>query len=129
MFKKTAIAAGLGLALSATAQADYQWELEAGYTRGNFDYETKNPKTVDDDNDVDIFDVSGTWYLERVDTSKGPLGEAEFLDHASFHPCSSFEIRRIDLKLKFEMIVSRVEKDTGRRPDFPGRESLFFLPE
>ena len=30
MFKKTAIIAGMGLALSATAQADYRWQLDAG---------------------------------------------------------------------------------------------------
>jgi hypothetical protein len=84
MFKKTAIVAGLGLALSATAQADYRWELGAGYAAGSLDYETKNPKTIDDDNDTDIFDVSATWFMETVDTSKGPLGEAAFLDHASY---------------------------------------------
>ena len=43
MFKKTAIVAGIGLALSATAQADYRWELGAGYAAGQFDYETKKP--------------------------------------------------------------------------------------
>ena len=83
MFKKTAIVAGIGLALSATAQADYRWELGAGYAAGQFDYETKNPQTVDDDNDTDVINAYGTWYMENVDTSKGPLGEAAFLDHAS----------------------------------------------
>ena len=87
MFKKTAIVAGIGLALSATAQADYRWELDAGYAGGNFDYKTKNTPdgapSVDDDNDLDIWNVGATWYMETVDTSKGPLGEAAFLDHAS----------------------------------------------
>jgi hypothetical protein len=84
MFKKTAIIAGIGLALSATAQADYRWELGAGYAAGNFDYKTKNsPLNINDDNDTDVIDLSGTYYLENVDTSKGPLGEAAFLDHAS----------------------------------------------
>ena len=46
MFKKTALIAGIGLALSATAQADYQWELDAGYARGSFDYKDENPRTV-----------------------------------------------------------------------------------
>ena len=27
--------------------------------------------------------LNGSWYLENVDTSKGPLSEAAFLDHAS----------------------------------------------
>jgi hypothetical protein len=83
MFKKTAIIAGIGLALSATAQADYRWALGAGYGAGSFDYETKNPKTIDDDTDTDVWGLSGTYYLENVDTSKGPLNEAAFLDHAS----------------------------------------------
>jgi hypothetical protein len=96
MFKKTAIVAGLGLALSAGAQADYRWEFGAGYTAGSLDYETKNPKTVDDDNDTDQFDVSGTWYMETVDTSKGPLGEAAFLDHAS-HITLAYTYGEVDL--------------------------------
>jgi hypothetical protein len=87
MFKKTAIVAGLGLALSATAQADYRWELDAGYARGNYDYETKNTPagspSVNDDSDSDIYSVGGTWYMEKVVTSKGPLGEAAVLDHAA----------------------------------------------
>jgi hypothetical protein len=84
MFKKTAIIAGIGLAMSAGAQADYRWEAAAGYAAGSFDYETKNPKTIDDDTDTDVLDLSGTFYLDNVDTSKGPLGEAAFLDHASY---------------------------------------------
>ena len=83
MFKKTALIAGIGLALSATAQADYQWELDAGYARGSFDYKDENPRTVNGDNDTNIYGLGATWYMETVDTSKGPLGEAAFLDHAS----------------------------------------------
>ena len=84
MFKKTALIAGIGLALSATAQADYRWELGAGYADGNVDTELKTDEgTRKNDNGVDIWDAYGTWYLETVDTSKGPLGEAAFLDHAS----------------------------------------------
>lgn len=84
MFKKTAIIAGIGLALSATAQADYQWELGAGASIGTVDTELKNTAfDQQDSNDADIFGVEGTVYLEPVDTSKGPLGEAAFLDGAS----------------------------------------------
>lgn len=68
MFKKTALIAGIGLALSATAQADYRWEADAGITGG----------------DVDAVTVGGTFYLDSVDTSKGPLSEAAFLDHSSY---------------------------------------------
>jgi len=84
MFKKTALIAGIGLALSATAQADYRWELGAGYAYGDADLKLRN--TGNDQNkspDADIYNVNGTYYLETVDTSKGPLGEAAFLDHAS----------------------------------------------
>ena len=84
MFKKTALIAGIGLALSATAQADYRWELGAGYADGNTDTKLKTDTgTLNNDNGYDVWDVYGTWYLETVDTSKGPLGEAAFLDHAS----------------------------------------------
>jgi len=85
MFKKTALIAGIGLALSATAQADYRWELGAGYADGSSDSKFKSDAggSTSNNNSVDVWDVSGTWYLETVDTSKGPLGEAAFLDHAS----------------------------------------------
>ena len=84
MFKKTAIITGIALAMSAGAQADYDWELGAGYTAGKLSKELKhNGATQKRNTDTDEIDVSGTWYMETVDTSKGPLGEAAFLDHAS----------------------------------------------
>jgi hypothetical protein len=84
MFKKTALLAGIGLALSVTAQADYRWELGGGYSAGSTDTKLKTPLgSRDNSNDADIFNAYGTYYLENVDTSKGPLGEAAFLDHAS----------------------------------------------
>lgn len=67
MFKKTALVAGLGLALSSAAQADYRWEAGVDLSGG----------------DVDAIGVGGTFYLSPVDDTKGPLGEAAFLDHAS----------------------------------------------
>ena len=84
MFKKTAIVAGIGLALSATAQADYRWELGGAYSHGSVDSELKTPNgTTKNDTDIDVGNIFGTFYLWEVDTSKGPLGEAAFLDHAS----------------------------------------------
>ncbi|MDE0931151.1 MAG: hypothetical protein OSA77_10710 [Halioglobus sp.] len=84
MFKKTAIITGIALAMSAGAQADYDWELGAGYTAGKLSKELKsNGQTSKVNTDTDEIDVSATWYMETVDTSKGPLGEAAFLDHAS----------------------------------------------
>jgi len=68
MFKKTALAAGIGLALSATAQADYRVELSPTLTGG----------------DTSSIGVDATLYLKSVDTSKGPLAEAAFQDRASY---------------------------------------------
>lgn len=86
MFKKTALAAAVGLALTATAHAgeEYRWELGAGYTHSTIDADLKSEgRSVSDNLDTDIGSVSGTWYLNPVDDSKGPLAEAAFLDHAS----------------------------------------------
>ena len=84
MFNKTAIITGIALAMSAGAQADYDWELGAGYTQGKISKEVKqNGATQKTDTDTDEIDLSATWFMETVDTSKGPLGEAAFLDHAS----------------------------------------------
>ena len=44
---------------------------------------TNNGTRESDDLDTDIGRLYGTWYMENVDTSKGPLSEAAFLDHAS----------------------------------------------
>jgi len=86
MFKKTALVAGIGLALSVTAQADYRWQLGGDYTMGDIDTKIKDRNTGasrSDNVDTDIGRLYGTWYMEPVDTSKGPLSEAAFLDHAS----------------------------------------------
>ncbi len=86
MFKKTALLAGIGLALSVTAQADYRWELGGDYTMGQTDSTVKDRDTGasrSNNVDSDVGRLSGTWYMENVDTSKGPLSEAAFLDHAS----------------------------------------------
>lgn len=77
MFKKTVIAAGLGLALSSAAQAEYQFELGANSSTGDFEVGSMNNA------DQERFGLAGTYYIESVDTSKGPLGEAAFLDRAS----------------------------------------------
>ena len=96
MFKKTAIVAGLGLAFAATAQAQqsndklqeavvtsdhlvdtYRWEIEADYTHGEYEFDDF------DDTEFDSFSVSGSYFLDDVDTTKGPRSEAAFLDHAS----------------------------------------------
>lgn len=76
MFKKTAIVAALGLAVSATAQADYRWQVDANAGRTNIDIGRE-------DGDVDEFGIGGRFYIKEVDTSSGPLGEAAFLNQSS----------------------------------------------
>jgi hypothetical protein len=65
MFKKTALVAGIGLALSVTAQADYRWELGGDYTMSETDAEVKtnSGSRTSDDLEADIGRVFGTWYL------------------------------------------------------------------
>lgn len=82
MFKKAAISVGVGLVLSAPTYAQqyigdvYKWEVDgavaAGEYSGNFD-----------DTDFESFAVSGSYFFDGVNNTKGPLGEAAFLDHAS----------------------------------------------
>ena len=76
MFKKTAIIAALGLALPVAAQADYRWQIDGGIGRTNIDVGR-------DDGDVDRVGLGGRFYFSEVDTGKGPLGEAAFLDQSS----------------------------------------------
>lgn len=92
MLKKTAITAGIGLFIASAAQAQqqveeaivtgnqvidtYRWEISAGYAAGEFSGNFP-------DTDFDAFDISGSYYLHNVDTTKGPRSEAAFLDHAS----------------------------------------------
>jgi len=98
MFKKTAIVAGIALAVSATAQADYQWELGAAYGTGEFDIGQQNP-------DNDVISGYGTYFIDAVDDTKGPLAEAAFLDRAS--SISLFSVR--------ENIDGDGIKDLGRK--------------
>ena len=76
MFKKTVLVAGVALAVSVSAQADYRWEVDAAAGRTNIDL---GPV----DGDIDEFAIGGSFFLDSVDTTKGPLSEAAFLDQAS----------------------------------------------
>ncbi len=76
MNKVTAIAAGLTLAVAIPAHAEFRWELGANYLTGE----------VEDnviDADIDVASVEGSWFFSSVNTDKGPLAEAAFLDRAS----------------------------------------------
>lgn len=69
--KKLLIATSI-LAATGYAQADYQFEAGAAYGQAD-------AMNVDVDTGV----IAGEFYLESVDTGKGPLAEAAFLDQAS----------------------------------------------
>ncbi len=76
MLNKHAIAAALALAFALPAHAEFRWELGANYFAGD----------VDDNNldaDLDVAGVDGSWFFSSVNTDKGPLSEAAFLDRAS----------------------------------------------
>lgn len=77
--KKTALSLAVACAVgvSAAAMADeYQYELSIGYDRlkqtGSAGYKG------------DTWSLSGTYYLDSIDDSAGPLAEAAFLNKASF---------------------------------------------
>jgi len=113
MFKKTALVAAVGLALSVTAQAenDYRWELGADYTRDTVDADVKSSAgNVSDNIDSDIGTVNGTFYLKPVDTSKGPLAEAAFLDHAS-----SINLAYTDGEVDLNSLNNELEDKDGQK--------------
>ncbi|MCB1704938.1 MAG: putative porin [Halioglobus sp.] len=114
MFKKTALVAGIGLALSATAQADYQWELGGAYTYGEIQADLKPGPS--DDIDENIGELFGTWYFENVDTSKGPLNEAAFLDHAS-----NITVFATDGEVDLNSIDNRLSDKDGQTYGFNSR--------
>lgn len=67
MFKKTALIAGIALATSTAAQADYRFEVDTALSGG----------------DVESIALGGTAFLQPVDDSEGPFAEAAFIDHAT----------------------------------------------
>ena len=71
--KKLLLASAIALAATGQAYADYQFEVGAVYTDGEVG-------SVD----YDGFGVAGEFHFDKVDTSKGPLAEASFLDKSSF---------------------------------------------
>ena len=103
MFKKTALVAGIALAMSATAQAEYQWELGAAYGIGEFDIGEQNP-------DNDVISGYGTYFIDAVDDTKGPLAEAAFLDRAS-----SINIYAINSNIDGDAIDDLGRKDYGMK--------------
>ena len=93
MFKKTVLVAGMSLAVTAAAQAQqepqetivtgdtlvvdtYRWEIGGAYNYSELDV---GPFDIDKWG-VDLY---GTYFLDDVNTNKGPRSEAAFLDHAS----------------------------------------------
>ncbi|MFQ3200632.1 MAG: hypothetical protein ACI9SK_001359 [Zhongshania sp.] len=71
--KKLLLASAIALAAAGQAYADYQFEVGGVYTDG----EIANTN-------FDGLGVVGEFHFDKVDTSKGPLAEANFLDKSSF---------------------------------------------
>lgn len=71
--KKIVLASAIALAATGQAYADYQFEVGGVYTDGEI-------SSVD----YDGLGVAGEFHFDKVDTSKGPLAEASFLDKSSF---------------------------------------------
>jgi hypothetical protein len=127
MFRRTAITAGLGLALTTTVQAQdaqqqaivtgdklvdtYRWELNADYTRGEWS------ANGIDDTETDEFTVGGSFYFKPVDTTIGPRGEAAFLDQASditlSYTYGEVDDNGIDIDSDSYLISGRYVMDVG----------------
>jgi hypothetical protein len=74
IMKKYALAAAVALSVSGLASAgEYQFEVNGLYN------ESEMGRV-----DIDTWGIGGTFYLEAVNDSKGPLAEAAFLNKASF---------------------------------------------
>lgn len=72
--KKTLLATAIAVLSSSAAYAqDYQFEIGANYTTGD-------KSSVD----YDGYGLNAKLHLDMVDTSKGPLKEAAFLDKSSY---------------------------------------------
>lgn len=77
MFKKSLLVSTIALMAATTAQADYQLEVSGTYARGELE------SSGGADGDQDTIALEGSVFLQPVDTSKGPLGEAAFIDRAT----------------------------------------------
>lgn len=72
--KKILLSAAIAVLSSSVVYAqDYQFEVGAGYVNGD-----------NGTNDFDAYGLNAQLHLDKVDTSKGPLAEAAFLDKSSF---------------------------------------------
>lgn len=77
--KKTALSLAVACALGVSGAAmanGYQYELSVGYDR----LDQTGPAGYNGD----TWSISGTYYLDVIDDSTGPLAEAAFLNKASF---------------------------------------------
>lgn len=70
-----AVACALGVSGAAFANG-YQYELSLGFDRAD--------QSGSNGYKGDMWSISGTYYLDRIDDSTGPLAEAAFLNQASF---------------------------------------------
>ncbi len=68
---------------AAGAQADYRFELDAGYSTFSEEVDYDSGYYDDYDVDTDTLALGGAFYFSPVSTASGPLDEAEFLSKAS----------------------------------------------
>lgn len=85
--KKLMLAAVIAASVSPLSHA-YQVEVEGNYVTGTVEYDDSEFKV---DADTDNVMLKGSFFLEEVDASKGPLAEAAFLSKAS---SASFSLNR-----------------------------------
>ena len=65
--------------LSAAAHADFNWQVDAAIGGSEIDYDSK----VFKDTENDQIDVSGTYYIQTVNTENKPIREAAFMGRNS----------------------------------------------
>jgi len=92
------------------AQADFRGELHASYKDGTAELSSSESPGLSDDDDFTGYEIGGEVFLEPVDTSKGPLALADFLDRASSaaFEYGEFELDESDLETEFWTIDGRL---------------------
>ncbi|MFK7978284.1 MAG: putative porin [Halioglobus sp.] len=77
MFKQAILVSAISAIVATAAHADYQYEVGGAYATG----EITAGNGADADQDLVV--LGGSYYLEAVDSSKGPRSENAFVDRAS----------------------------------------------
>lgn len=104
MLNKAILAGAVCAALALNAQADYQFEVAGAYAAGEI---TAGNGA---DADQDLFTLGGRYYLQPVDTSKGPRSEDAFIDRAS-HVGLVYTFGEIDFDNGGDADISNISVD------------------